>query len=361
MRYDFVVVGAGLFGSALARELTDRGKKVLVVDSKPHIGGACYTERREGILVHVYGPHVFHTNDEKIWAWANRFTKFRPFMVRTKGISQGRVYTLPINLMTLNQMWGVVTPEQARKRLAEVRVKVDDPDRSIESFAISQWGYEIYDKFILSYSIKQWGRDPDSLPASILKRLPVRLTYDDNYFTDRYQGVPVDGYTPMFEQILKGIDVSLEVDFFEDRQTLESAGQVIYSGRIDRFFNYAHGQLEFRSCHFQSERMETEDLQGTPVLHWLDPEVPYTRTIEHKHFDTWQMPGVTVVTREQPFECGKDDMPLYPINDTKNEATLAKYLRHKTSAIFGGRLGSYRYRDMHQVIGEAIALAGRIA
>lgn len=359
MHYDFVVVGAGLFGAALARELTDRGRRVLVVDGKPHLGGACYTEKKHGIIVHTYGPHVFHTNDDRIWAWVNRFADFKPFTVRTKAVSGHNVYTLPINLMTLNQLWGVVTPAEARLELERVRVKIENPE-TIEQLALATWGADIYRKFIYSYTVKQWGRDPAQLPAAILKRLPVRLNFDDNYFDDRYQGIPADGYTPMFEKMLSGIDVSLNVDFFDDRQRLEAAGVVVYSGRVDKFFGNRFGPLEFRSCRFDSELSMVNDLQGNPVIHWLDPYFPWTRTIEHKHFHPSAFHG-TIVTKETPFECGPHDMPLYPINDKKNEETMRRYLEISTPAIFGGRLGSYRYRDMHQVVAEAISLASRIS
>lgn len=357
MSYDFVVVGAGLFGSVFAREATDRGRRVLVIDRLPHIAGMCHTERREGVLIHSYGPHVFHTNDPDIWAWISRFAEFQPFMVRTKAIYQGRIYTLPFNLMTFHELWGVVTPEEARRKLDQVRVPIENPG-TIEEWALSQWGPEIYEKFVYHYTRKQWGRDPKDLPAAILKRLPVRLTFDDNYFASRYQGLPVGGYTPLFERMLSGIEVRLGTDFFQDRGAFERLGTVVYSGRVDRFFEYQLGMLEFRSCRFATD-FSDGDKQGNPVIHHTEATVPWTRSVEHKHFEDSRNPR-TALTREFPFETTQDSMPLYPVNDRRNSDLFGKYLEMPTRAIFGGRLGSYRYRDMHQVIAEAIALAGKI-
>jgi UDP-galactopyranose mutase len=357
MAYDFVVVGAGLFGSSLARALHDKGRKVLVIDKLPHVAGMCHTSTVKGVTVHTYGPHVFHTDSDLIWNWVNRFSGFRPFMVRTKAIRCGKIFTLPINLMTLHQLWGVVTPAEAMERLATERVRIENP-KSMEEFALSQWGHEIYEKLVLHYSRKQWGRDPKDLPASILKRLPIRMTFDDNYFTDQYQGLPDRGYTEMFNRILDGIEVRLEVDFFEDRASLESLGNVIYSGRVDQYHDYVYGPLAFRSCKFDTKCLDG-DFQGNPVMHWVDREVPWTRVVEHKHFENSGSPS-TVVTWELPFESTRESMPLYPVNDQKNTALFEKYSSLPARAIFGGRLGSYRYRDMHHVIGEALALSQRL-
>lgn len=358
MAYDFVVVGAGMFGCAFARTMADRGKKILIVEQLPHVGGMCHTERTEGILVHTYGPHIFHTDDPRIWKWIQRFSDFYPFTLRTKALYEDRLYSLPINLMTLHQLWGVKTPAEARQRLEEVQVRAEDT-ASIEGWALSNLGREIYEKFIRGYSRKQWGREPASLPAGMLKRLPIRLTMDDNYFSDRYQGLPVGGYTTMFERMLEGIEVRLGVDFFADRHTFEQMGQVIYSGRMDRYFDYRLGELEFRSCRFQSKSLDG-DHQGNPIINWSEEAYPWTRVTEHKHLEN---PGVpkTIVTWEYPFECTRSDLPLYPINDARNMDLYKKYAEIPTKAVFGGRLGSYRYRDMHQVIAEAWMLADRFS
>lgn len=358
MAYDYVVVGAGLFGATFARAVADRGKKVLLIDKRNHVGGMCYTERVNGILLHAYGPHVFHTDSDKIWNWISRFAEFYSFMVRTKATHQGRIYTLPFNLMTFHQLWGITTPADAKKKLEAVRVPIPNPT-SLEEWALAQFGTEIYEKFILDYTKKQWGRDPKNLPASILKRLPVRLTFDDNYFDDKYQGLPVGGYTELFHRMLDGIEVRLGVDFFEDQQTFERMGQVIYSGRVDQFFNYCFGDLEFRSCKFDTKTM-AGDYQGNPVMHYTEAQYPWTRVIEHKHFEKLAVDH-TAVTWEYPFECDRLAMPLYPVNDKKNMTLYARYRELPTKVVFGGRLGSYRYRDMHHVIGEALALADSLS
>lgn len=357
MAYDYVVVGAGLFGSSFARAVTDLGKKVLVLDKRQHIGGMCFTERVDGVLVHAYGPHIFHTDSDKIWKWITRFAEFYSFMVRTKAIHQGKIYTLPFNLMTFHQLWGVTTPEEARKKLDSVRIPIQNPG-SIEEWALSQFGPEIYEKFILDYTRKQWGRDPKNLPLSTLKRLPVRLTFDDNYFNDKYQGLPVGGYTEMFGRMLDGIEVRLGVDFFEDQPMFERLGQVIYSGRVDQFFNYVFGDLDFRSCKFDTKSMDG-DYQGNPIIHYSEAAYPWTRVTEHKHLENPSLPR-TLVTWEYPFECDRLSTPFYPVNDAKNMTLYDRYRQLPTKVIFGGRLGSYRYRDMHHVIGEALALADRL-
>jgi UDP-galactopyranose mutase len=358
MAYDFVVVGAGMFGATFARMAADRGRKVLVIDTKLHIGGMCYTEPRDGVIFHRYGPHVFHTNSAETWAFVNRFARFRPFIVRTKAFYQKRVYSLPFSMMFFHQVWGVVTPEEARKKLIEVRIPIQDP-KTVEEWALSQLGNEIYEKFIHHYTRKQWGRDPATLPAAILRRLPIRLTYDDNYFDDRWQGIPEGGYTPMFERMLEGIEVRLGVDYFDDRDAFERMGRVVYSGRVDRFFGYEHGDLEFRSCRFETRSVEG-DYQGNAVFHYVEPEPPFTRVIEHKHFDDPSAQRSSV-TWEYPFEGHRDDEPLYPVNDRRNGELYAKYAAMPKTAIFAGRLGSYRYFDMCEVIAQARKLCDDLA
>lgn len=357
MSYDFIVVGAGLFGATLARELTDRGKKVLVVEKSGHLGGACYTEILEGVTVHRYGPHVFHTSDPEIWLYVQRFADWKPFMVRTKAIYGEKLFTLPFTLMTFNELWGVRTPYEAAKKLKEVCLKIENP-KSIEQWALTKLGPEIYEKFIAGYTRKQWGRDPKDLPAAILKRLPIRLTMDDNYFSDRYQGIPAGGYTPMFERMLEGIDVKLNCDYLEHRAEFEGHGTVIYSGRVDAFFDYIYGPLEFRTARFDT-KVVAGDFQGNPVIHYVEESYSFTRVVEHKHFETPNAER-SPVTFEHPEECDRSGKPFYPINDEKNDLLYQKYMALKTGVIFGGRLGKYRYLDMHQVIGQAWALAAKL-
>jgi len=352
--YDAVIVGAGMFGATLARELTDRGRKVLVIDKRLHLAGSCFTERIEGIAVGRFGPHVFHTNDERIWKYAQRFAQFLPFITRTKASHRGRLYSFPINLMTLYQLWGVRTPEEAKRKLEAVRHPIPNP-ANLEEWVLSTLGREIYETFIYGYTVKQWGREPSRLPASIVKRLPVRLTFDDNYFTDVYQGVPSGGYTPMFERMLEGIEVRLSCDYLTDRSVLDRMGQVVYSGRIDEYFDYCLGPLEFRTCLFENKVLEG-DYQGNAVINYTDMEDQYTRIVEHKHFARVNS-AKTVVTWEYPRSCGKEDAPLYPVNDQANMDLFDQYRRLPTRAIFAGRLGMYRYVDMHQVIAQAWRIA----
>lgn len=350
MGYDFVVVGAGMFGSAFARMAADRGRKILVVDKRPHIGGMCYTEDLQGVIFHKYGPHVFHTNRDDVWAFVNRFSEFRQFMVRTKALHKGKVYSLPFNLLFFHQLWGITTPSEARRKLEMVRVKIENPS-TVEEWGLSQLGPEIYEKFVYHYTLKQWGRAPKELPAAILQRLPIRFTYDDNYFQDRWQGIPVNGYAPMFEKMLEGVEVRLGCDYFDDRAALDRAGKVIYSGRIDRYFDYCFGNLEFRSCRFEVHTFEG-DYQGNATFHYPDPEYPFTRVVEHKHFERPNAKR-SPVTWEHPFECGANDDPLYPVNDVKNNDLYERYRSLPSNAIFAGRLGSYRYFDMCEVIAQA--------
>jgi UDP-galactopyranose mutase len=357
MAYDFVVVGAGMFGASFARTVADRGKKVLVIDRKPHVGGMCFTEIVSGVVVHKYGPHVFHTSNPAIWAFVNRFAEWRQFMVRTKAVLGQSVYTLPFCLSTFHQLWGVTTPQEARRKLASVRVPIENP-ANMEEWALSQLGEEIYSKFVYHYSKRQWGREPRDLPAAILQRLPIRMTFDDNYFVDRWQGVPAGGYTAMFHRMLEGIEVRLGCDYFEDRGAFDRLGQVVYSGRVDRFHDYALGRLSFRGCKFE-QKVFSGDFQGNPVIHHLDPEVTWTRTIEHKHFEN---PGAesSPVTWETPFECDAADEPFYPVNDAANNALYDGYAALQRRAVFGGRSGTYRYLDMCEVIAQAWKLAGTL-
>jgi UDP-galactopyranose mutase len=346
-----------LFGATLANLLVQQGRRCLVIDRRRQVAGNCYTELVGGIHVHRYGPHIFHTSDERIWSYVSKFSRFNHFTYRPRAYAQGRIYSFPINLMTLYQVWGVRTPAEAEKKLQEVRVPYDNP-RNLEEYALSQVGEELYELFFRGYTTKQWGRDPRDLPASIIRRLPIRLTFDDNYFIDCYQGIPVDGYTALVERMLEGIEVILGCDYFGDRHGLSRAAQrTVFTGRIDQFFDCRFGPLEYRSLHFEEERHQG-DFQGVAVVNYTDLSVPYTRIIEHKHF-TFGQQSNTVVTREYPIPFSEETEPLYPVNDTTNKGRYERYrdLALRSGVLFGGRLGMYKYYDMHQVIAQAMALA----
>lgn len=356
--YDFVVVGAGMAGAVFAREMADRGRKVLVIDQADTVGGACATKEIEGIHVHLHGPHVFHTKDIRIWKYIHRFADFMTFNLRMKSVSRGKLYSFPINLMTLYQLWGVRTPEEARKRLESEQVKIESP-RNLEEWALSRMGKELYELFIHGYTVKQWGRDPKTLPAEILRRVPLRFSFNDNHFFDPYQGQPVGGYTQMFERILDGIEVRLGVDYLNDKSGFDKLGQVVYTGRIDRFFDYRFGVLDFRTVRFETERREG-DFQGCPVVTYPDIDVPFTRITEHKHFEMLDI-GHTVISREFAEEGTRESHPYYPVNDEKNSALAKKYLEIPAKAMFLGRAARYQYIDMDQAIAQALATAARIS
>lgn len=357
MSYDAVIVGAGMFGASLARTLTDRHKKVLVIEKRDHTGGMCHTEMIEGIVFHKYGPHVFHTNDFRIWNFVKRFGRWEPFIVRTKAIAKGRLWSFPVNLMTLHQLWGVKTPAEALERLKTETAGATLED-NLEDWILGTYGKEIYETFYKGYTKKQWGRDPRSLPSSIARRLPHRLTFEDNYFTDRYQAIPSHGYDWMFDKMLDGIEVRTNCDFHSDRKTFEKLGRVVYSGRIDEFFDYQFGDLEFRTCHFETTK-HPGDYQGNAVINYCDQDIPWTRIVEHKHFSRKQN-YYTLVTKEFPMECDRQGTPLYPINDVKNSELYKKYASIKTDAILAGRLGSYKYFDMGEVIAQAWKIADNL-
>jgi len=350
-----------MFGATFARAAADRGKRVLVVEKRDHIGGNCYTERREGIDVHVYGPHVFHTNDFELWNWMNRFARFRPMICRNVAMAKGKLWPLPMNLMLFHQLWGVLTPEAARRALEERKVK--DADQStLKGWALGNLGKEIYETFIEGYTKKQWGRDPETLPAGIIQRLPIRLTHEQSYFRDVYQGVPECGYFEMFQRMLidKNIEIVTHLDFLGDaRKDLESRGQVIYSGRVDEYHGMRFGPLEFRSARFEHRTIDG-DFQGHFAVYHCDADHSYTRTIEHKHFLNPENPK-SVVTWEFPYECDRaKDIPFYPIEDAHNRRLYSLYRDLPTKAIFGGRLGHYSYMDMNQAAAEALTLVGRL-
>jgi UDP-galactopyranose mutase len=361
MPLDYVIVGAGLFGSVFARQMADAGHSILLIDRRVHIGGNCYSERVDDIDVHRYGPHIFHTDNHRVWLFVNRFTRFNSY--RHRGIVRAgdRMFSFPINLLTLHQLWGVSTPQQAQQCLASVRVPIENP-RNLEEWALSQVGEELYEVFIRGYTTKQWGRDPRELPASILRRIPIRLTWDDSYFSDAYQGIPVDGYTRMFENLLdhSSIRIETDVDFFANRAELQSVGQrMVFTGMIDQFFDFRLGALQYRSLRFETQRMEG-DFQGASIVNYADATTPFTRVVEHKHF-ALRPASHTVITREFANEYRPGGEAFYPIGDKANEDLHQRYrtlaAAEAPHVIFGGRLATYRYYDMHQVIAQALHLA----
>jgi len=356
--YDYLIVGAGLFGAVFAREATDRGYRCLVIDKRNHIGGNVYTETLEGINVHKYGAHIFHTNDKQIWEYVNRFARFNHYRHKVFVNHHGKIFSFPINMMTLVQLWGVCDPAEAMSELAKRRIYCENPD-NLEDWALSQIGQELYETFIKGYTTKQWGRDPRSLPVSIIKRLSIRIDLNDFYFDDLYQGIPIGGYTRMVNKMLEGIEVRLGIDYLTERYELDQlADKIVFTGSIDQFFDYRNGKLDYRSLEFQSEILEMPSFQGTSVVNYTQYEIPYTRILEHKYFEMTKTP-VTVITREYPAAWHMGKECYYPINDAINND---KYNRYKKLAqetaphvIFGGRLAEYKYYDMHQVIGSALA------
>ncbi len=358
-RFDYLIVGAGLFGSVFARQMADAGRKCLVVDKRSHIGGNCFTENLGGIDVHRYGPHIFHTNSLRIWNYVRRFAEFHPYRHKVKACCRGQLYSLPINLLTLHQLWGVTTPGEARAKLESVREPVANP-ANLEQWALSQVGRDIYELFFRGYSQKQWGKHPRDLPASILSRLPIRLNFNDDYFDDNFQGIPIGGYTAIFEKLLGGVDVRLGTDYFANRGHLEAlAEKIVYTGQIDRFFDYCRGPLDYRTLRFETQRLAVEDFQGGAIVNYCDADVPFTRITEFKHFQPQgRRPLHTAITHEYPMPWTQMAEPYYPINSSANDAIADEYRRLKPpNVIFGGRLGSYRYYDMHQVIASALAAA----
>lgn len=351
--YDYLIVGAGLFGSIFARELTDNGYKCLVIDKRNHIGGNCYTEEIEGINVHKYGPHIFHTSDDNVWEYMNRFCKFNHFVNRPKVNYKEKIYSFPINLMTLYQLYDVKTPGQAKTMLNYVKHDIETPG-NLEEWILSQVGTEIYEIFIKGYTTKQWGREPKLLPSSIIRRIPIRLTFDDNYFFDKYQGIPIGGYTKIFEKLLDGIDVKLNIDYFNDKEFWDrQCEKVLYTGPIDKYYNYKFGELEYRSLEFKTEIKDVDNFQGNAIINYTDITTEHTRIIEHKHFEFGKQ-NKTVITTEYPKSVGE---PYYPVNDNINNSIYNKYkelMGNEKNVIFGGRLADYKYYDMHQVVASAL-------
>ena len=363
MKYDYLIVGAGLFGAVFAHEASQKGKKCLVIDKRPHIAGNIYTENIEGINVHKYGAHIFHTSDKQIWDYINQFADFNRYTNSPVARYKNEVYNLPFNMNTFNKLWGVFTPEEAKAKIAEELsdVKIDEP-KNLEEQAIKLVGKTIYEKLVKGYTEKQWGMKADQLPPFIIKRLPVRFTYDNNYFNDSYQGIPIGGYTQIIEKMLADCDVKLNCDFFEKRSELEGLAQkIIFTGPIDKYYDYKFGELEYRSVRFETEVLDTDNYQGNAVVNYTEYEVPYTRIIEHKHFEFGTQPK-TVISREYSDKWTTEKEPYYPINNERNNSLYQKYeelASKEKNIIFGGRLGQYRYYDMHVVIAEALKLCAK--
>ena len=365
--YDYLIVGAGLYGAVFAREAMNRGKKVLVIDRRQSVGGNVRTEKVEGIDVHVYGAHIFHTNNKKVWEYITRFADFNRFTNSPVANYRGELYSLPFNMYTFNKMWGVVTPEEAAARIAEQRKEISGEPKNLEEQAISLVGRDIFEKLVKGYTEKQWGRDCKDLPAFIIRRLPVRLTFDNNYFNALYQGIPVGGYTRLVQNLLKGAEIHLNTDYLQNKEVLDAlADRVIYTGPIDAYFGYRLGNLEYRSVRFETELLDIPNFQGNAAVNYTDRETPWTRIIEHKWFTFGkdengnELPK-TVISREYSSEWKPGDEPYYPVNDEKNAALYAAYrtlAATEKSVVFGGRLGEYRYYDMDQVIAAALEKAG---
>ncbi len=364
MAYDYLIVGAGLFGAVFAHEMTEKGKKCLVIDKRNHIAGNAYTENIEGINVHKYGAHIFHTSNEKVWAYVNRFARFNNYINAPVAVYKDELYNLPFNMNTFSKMWGVKTPAEAKAIIArQVEAEHIGEPKNLEEQALKLVGRDIYEKLIKGYTEKQWGRDCTELPAFIIRRLPLRFIYDNNYFNDRYQGIPEGGYTAMVEKLLDGVEVRLNTDYFEFiRENPDIAETTLYTGMIDEFFGYKLGVLEYRSVRFETEVLDTDNYQGNAVVNYTERAVPYTRVIEHKHFEFGKQ-DKTVISREYSSEWAQGGDPYYPVNNARNTELYARYkvLADETpSVIFGGRLGEYKYYDMDKVILSALELVEKI-
>lgn len=357
-KYDFLIIGAGLYGSVFAHEVKKRGKTCLIIDKRDHIAGNIYTEKIEGINVHKYGAHIFHTNNKKVWDYVNDFAEFNRYTNSPIANYNGEIYNLPFNMNTFNKMWGSITPEDAKEKIKQqCRDNYVEVPKNLEEQAINLVGIDIYEKLIKGYTEKQWGRPCNELPAFIIRRLPVRFNYDNNYFNDIYQGIPVGGYTAMVEKMIEGIEVILNTDYLEDKIKWDAiADKVIYTGPIDSYFDYKLGVLQYRSTYFESEILDVENFQGNAVVNYTDKETPYTRIIEHKHFEFGTQPK-TVISYEYSKEWNRGDEPYYPINDHRNSELYNKYkelAEAESHVIFGGRLGEYKYYDMDKVIEVAL-------
>lgn len=371
MKYDYLVVGSGLYGAIFAHEAKKHGKRVLVIDKRPNIAGNIYTEKVAGINVHKYGAHIFHTNNKKVWDYITQFAEFNRFTNSPVANYKGELYSLPFNMYTFNKMWGVVTPEEAAAKIEEQRKEITGEPRNLEEQAISLVGRDIYEKLIKGYTEKQWGRPCRELPAFIIKRVPLRFTYDNNYFNDPWQGIPVGGYTAIVEKLLEGTEVRLQTqyrDFLREQEEKACRGEesisfkkTLYTGMIDEYFGYCFGNLEYRSLRFEkTDKPECENWQGNAVVNYTEREVPWTRIIEHKHFNFGEGSG-TVLTREYPAPWKPGEEPYYPVNDERNNRLFARYQElaaKEKNVLFGGRLGQYRYYDMDKVVEAALEMAG---
>ena len=355
-QYDYLVVGAGLFGCIFAYEAKRKGRKVIVVDRRPHIGGNCFTRCVEGINVHEYGAHIFRTDDKSIWSYMSTFCEFNNFVNSPIANYKGELFNLPFNMNTFHGMWGVNTPEEAKAVIEKQRIPCDDPT-NLEEHILSLVGRDIYEKLVKGYTEKQWGKSCTELPPSIMRRIPIRLTFDNNYFNARYQGIPIGGYTSIFEKMLDGVPVKLGADFIQNRSELEAlANRIVYTGAIDEYYDYCFGPLEYRSLRFEHEALEERNHQGVAVMNYTDRETPYTRIIEHKHFERAETPS-TVISKEYPFAWSIGCEPYYPLEDAQNQARYEQYKRKSEEnprVLFGGRLGEYKYYDMQDTVKSAL-------
>lgn len=360
-KYDYLIVGAGLFGAVFAREAADHGKTCLVIDRRPHIGGNVYTEEIEGIQVHRYGAHIFHTSNKRVWDYVNQFAEFNHYVNSPIAVYKDELYNLPFNMNTFHALWGVKTPAEAKAKIQSqiARLHITHP-RNLEEQALALVGEDVYEKLVEGYTRKQWGKECKELPSFIIKRLPLRYTYDNNYFRDPYQGIPKGGYTRLVKKLLEGVQVCLNTDFFANREALEAqAEKVVFTGMIDQYYEYCYGELEYRSLRFETETLNMANYQGNAVVNYTEYEIPYTRIIEHKHFE-FGTQEKTVITREYPAQWKQGEEPYYPVNSPENNELFAKYEKlalEEKNVLFGGRLGMYRYMDMDQVIQEALNLA----
>ena len=359
VEYDYLIIGCGLFGVVFAREMTNAGKKCLIIDKKDHIGGNVYTKNEDGINVHVYGPHIFHTSDKGIWDYVNKYATFNNFRYEPIANFKGEIYNLPFNMNTFSKMWSVITPKESMDKIKS-QIKECEYPKNLEEFALSQVGSDIYEKLIKGYTTKQWGTHPRNLPSSIIKRIPLRFTYDNNYYNDTYQGIPIGGYTKLIENILGDIPVRLNIDYFKEKEHFNGlAKKIVYTGKIDEFFDYKYGELLYRSLKFEKTKLDVENYQGCAGVNYTSDEVPWTRIIEHKHFEMVKCP-TTIITKEFPKKYESSDIPYYPVNDEVNNDIYRKYKMESKkidSVIFGGRLSEYKYYDMHQIIASALKKA----
>lgn len=358
MKYDYIIIGSGFYGSICAYELTRLGYKCLVLEKRDHIGGNCFTSVRDHINIHEYGPHIFHTSNEKVWAWINQFVSFNDFTLRPNAIYDGEVYSLPFNMLTFSKLWNITHPDQAKRIIEDQSKEIVGEPSNLEEQAIKLVGRDVYEKLIKGYTIKQWKKDPTLLPPDIIKRLPVRFTYDNNYFDDKYQGIPIGGYTQIFEKLLSNIEVKLNTDYLVNKEYWNTlADKIIYTGPIDAFYDYKFGSLEYKTTKFDHVRLNTDNFQGNAMMNYTNENIPHTRCIEHKHFESSKS-DVTWITWEYPIEYNATQTePYYPVNDNENNS---KYLLYKNlssdekNIIFGGRLAEYKYYDMDKVIDSAL-------